>query len=215
MTFSHSRRVILPLVLMAGLVPGVALADAKSDFQARYAQLQTAWDTREPEQIKPLLTPDFTAIDIGGRKQTADEMIDRLAMIPVDPDRTEKTTVEAAVVQGDTAQITQRKEAGGSREGRDGKQHTMSFVTVSQDTWISGPKGWLLKTTEAQDMTLTRDGQVMRHMKKGDPMPEGGFRGRGPGGRRPGGFGGDRGGPPPGGPQGDMAPPPPPPGEDE
>jgi len=203
MTLYDRTRYVLPFVLACGLVPGAALADARSDFQARYVQLQAAWDTREPEQIKPLLTPDFAAIDIAGRKQTADDLIDRLSMIPVDPDRAEKTTVESADVQGQTALVTQRKEAGGTREGRDGKMHTMSFVVISNDTWAQGPSGWLLKTTEAQDMTMTRDGQV-RHMKKGDPMPAGGFRGRG---RGPGGPGRDRAGSPPGGSQSDVPPP--------
>jgi hypothetical protein len=172
------RHYLLPLLLAGLTLPGAALADAKSDFEARYAQLRTALDTREPERVKPLLTPDFTTTDIGGRKQDADAMIDRLAMIPVDPDRAEKMTIRSVEVQGSTAQVVQSLEASGTRQGRDGKEHTMSFATVSRDTWVQSQAGWLLKAAEAQEMTITRDGQVVRQMKKGDPMPEGGFRGR-------------------------------------
>lgn len=211
MTIHRSRRFMLPLLLAASLLPGAALADPKTDFDARYAELETAMDSREPEQIKPFVTPDYSVTDIGGRKQDLDAMLDRLAMIPVDPDRKEKITIDSVDVQGDTAQVLQHRERSGSREGPDGKEHTMSFVTASQDTWVQSPKGWLLKTSEAETMTVTRDGQVIRQMKKGDPMPEGGFRrgGRGRGGPGgPGGPGDDGMGPPPGGPPPGDGPPP-------
>lgn len=186
------KRVIPVLALACATMSGSAHADEISEFQGRYAQLKAAMDTREPKRIKPLLTPDFTATDISGRTQNADAMIDRLAMIPVDPDWAEKTTVVSVDVQADSARVLQRMEASGSREGRDGKQHTMSFNTLSADTWVQGPSGWLLKATETQEMTFARDGQIVRQMKKGDPMPERGARGPGGPGRegmrrRPGG----------------------------
>jgi ketosteroid isomerase-like protein len=205
----RTRAWTLALALAAIAAPQGALADDRADFQARYAQLKAAMETRAPEQIKPLLTPDFAASDISGRAQDADAMIDRLAMIPVDPDHKQTTTVDSVTIAGDTAQVVQHLSAGGMRQGRDGQTHTMAFDTVSHDTWLRGPSGWLLKATETEEMTITRDGQVMRHMKQGDPMPEGGWRGRGGRGRD-----GERGrgrgmSPPPGGssPDGDAPPP--------
>lgn len=200
----HLRAAMLPLVLACGGLAAPALADPKSDFQARYDALEKAMDTREPEQIQPLVTPDYSVTDIGGRKQDLEGMLDRLSMIPVDPDRRELVTIDSVEVHGDSADVLQHRERSGTREGPDGKEHTMSFVTASHDTWVQGPKGWLLKASEAETMTISRDGQVMRQMKKGDPMPPRGMR---RGGRGPGGAGGDGMGPPPGGPP--MGAPPP------
>lgn len=190
-----SRRLALSLALAGALVPGLALADAKSDFGARYAQLETAMDTREPDEIEPFVTSDYSVTDIGGRKQDLEAMLDRLAMIPVDPGRKEQVTIDSVDVQGDTAQVLQHRERSGSREGPDGATHTMRFVTASQDTWVQSPSGWRLKTSVAQTMTVSRDGQVVRQMKQGDPMPERGPRGR----RGPGGPGREGVGPPPAG----------------
>ncbi len=183
-----SRQVLAPLALAAGLAPGLALADAKADFVARYAQLDAAVESREPETVQPFVTPDFSVTDIRGRTQPLEAMLDRLAMIPVDPDRKESVTIDSVEVQGETAQVLQHRERGGSREGPDGQTHTMSFATASQDTWVQSPSGWRLKASVAQTMTVTRDGQVVRQVKQGDPMPErGAGRRRGPGrdGMRP------------------------------
>ncbi|MBB4859891.1 hypothetical protein HNO88_003224 [Novosphingobium chloroacetimidivorans] len=190
----HLRTALLPLALAAGALAGPAWADSKSDFQARYDQLEKAMETREPEQVQPLVTPDYSVTDIGGRKQDLEGMLDRLSMIPVDPERREKVTIDSVELHGDTAEVLKHRERSGTREGPDGKEHTMSFVVASRDAWVQSPKGWLLKSSEAQTMTITRDGQVVRQMKQGDPMP---LRGMRRGGRGPGGDGMT---PPPGGP---------------
>jgi len=186
---------------VASAVPTAALADDKATFQARYAQLEEAIETRELDKVRPFITPDYTTTDIAGRKQTAEEMLDRLAMVPVDPARRDVLTIDTVDVQGDTAQVANRRTRSGTREGRDGKPHTMSFVTASKDTWVRSSGSWLLKDSEAQNVTITRDGQVMRQINKGDPMPERGGRGfgrRGPGERGAGDGPARPEGPPPG-----------------
>lgn len=207
MTRMRLRTALLPLIIGCAALPHAALADPKSDFEARYAQLETAMDTREPEQIQPLVTPDYSVTGFDGRKQDLASVLDRLAMVPVDPDRREVVTVDSVDVHGDIAEVLQHRERSGTREGPDGKEHTMSMVLASHDTWVQSPKGWLLKSSEAETMTINRDGQVVRQMKKGDPMPERGFGrgGRGPG--RRGGPGVDGMGPPPGSPPPEGPPP--------
>lgn len=188
MSLQYRKTFLLPLAVACAAMPGLAWADTKADLEARYAQLKTALDTREPQQIKPYLTPDFTETSLDGKKQTADEMIDRLAMIPVDPARKATLTIESVTEAADGAQVMAREATSGSREGRDGQTHTFALARLSRDTWVKGDKGWLLKSTEAEEVTMSRDGQVMRTLKKGDKMPERGQRG--PGG--PGGPGADR-----------------------
>ena len=199
MSHQYRKALFLPLAMACAALPGLAWADTKAGIEARYALLKTALDTREPDQIKPYLTPDFAEIGLDGKKQSADEMIDRLAMIPVDPSRKATLTIESVTEEGDTAQVMSREATSGSREGRDGQTHTFALSRLSNDTWVKSDKGWLLKSTEAEVMTMSRDGQVMRTLKKGDKMPERGRRA--PGG--PGGPGGDR---PYGPPSGDGPP---------
>ncbi len=185
----YPARLLLSAALGCALLPGLAHADTKSDLEARYAAYKTAMDTREPDDIKPFLTPDFKRTDLGGNSMSADQMIDRLANIPVDPSRKSTTTIVSLTVNGQTAEVEQRQDASGSRQDRDGQSHVFAMSELSHDTWVQGDKGWLLKSTETEQMTISRDGQVVRTMKKGDPMPPRGFGG----GRG----GGDRMGPPP------------------
>lgn len=188
----YSARLLVSAALGCALLPGLAHADTKSDLEARYAALKAAMDTREPDDIKPFLTTDFKRTDLGGNTMNADDMIDRLANIPVDPSRKSTNTILSVNVNGQTAEVEQRQDASDNREGRDGQTHQFGMSELSHDTWVQTDKGWLLKSTETEQMTISRDGQVMRTIKKGDPMPA-----RGPGG--PGG----RMGPPPGPPPSD------------
>ncbi|MDE8652663.1 nuclear transport factor 2 family protein [Novosphingobium album (ex Liu et al. 2023)] len=204
MTHNSSRKILLALAMAGAALPSLAWADTKADLEARYTELKAALDTREPDKIKPLLTPDFTDIALDGQKQTADDMIDRLSMIPVDPERKATVSIESVQEDGGTAQVMVREATSGSREGRDGQVHAFAMSRLSHDTWVRGDKGWQLKSIEAEEMSMSRDGQVMRTLKKGDPMPMGrGMGGRGRGGNGPGGGPGDGPmGPPPGGPEG-------------
>ncbi|TCM19489.1 uncharacterized protein DUF4440 [Novosphingobium sp. PhB165] len=179
----HSARLMLSAALACALLPGLAHADTKSDLEARYAALKTAMDTREPDDIKPFLTPDFKRTDLGGNSMNADDMIERLANIPVDPSRKSTNTITSVTVNGQTAEVEQRQDASDNRQGRDGETHQIAMSELSHDTWVQTDKGWLLKSTETEQMTISRDGQVVRTMKKGDPMPPRGGRG-GPGGGR-------------------------------
>lgn len=185
MTRRYPARLLLCAALGSALLPGLAHADTKSDLEARYAALKSAMDTREPDDIKPFLTPDFKRTDLGGNSMSADQMIDRLANIPVDPNRKSTNTIISVTLEGQTAQVEQRQDASDSREGRDGETHQFAMSELSHDTWVQTGTGWLLKSTEAEQMTISRDGQVVRTMKKGDPMPPrgAGGPGGGPGGR--------------------------------
>ncbi len=183
MTRKPSTRLLLSLALGWAFVPGLAQADTRSDIEARYEQLRAAMDSREADRIKPLLAGDFVRTDLGENKMSADELIAGLAKIPVDPDRTSKTTIQSVTVNGKTVEVVQQQVAIDKRQGRDGETHTFGTTSLSRDTWVQSDKGWLLKATDAQSTTITRDGVALRTIKKGDPVPQG-RRGRmGPGAR--------------------------------
>ncbi|KPH59612.1 nuclear transport factor 2 family protein [Novosphingobium sp. ST904] len=173
MTRLSNSRILLAAALGCALVPGIALADTKGDIEARYEQLRVAMDSREPAQIKPLLAADFVRTDLGGNKMSAEQMIEGLTMVPVDPDRKSATTVQSVTLKGDVAEVDQQQVASDTREGRDGQTHTFGMTSISHDTWVKSEKGWLLRTTETQSMTISRDGTVMRTINKGEAMAQG------------------------------------------
>jgi hypothetical protein len=174
------------------LVSAPLLADARSDIEARAAGLKVAMDERDDKAIKKFLTKDFQSVDISGEPSDADDMITRLAMIPVDPAMKSDSTIVSVTVEGPSAKVVQTRGMKMRREGRDGVMHQGEFITSSNDTWVQQGTTWLLKSTEVQEVTMKRDGVVMRSFKKGDPIPP---RRRGEGR---------------GGPGGEGAPPPPP-----
>lgn len=170
---------------LAGIVvPGIALADTKSDLQAQYAALNAAMESRQADQIRPLLAPDFKRTDLGGNVMNADQLLEGLARIPADPKRKTSNAILSLTENGPNAIVEQRQNARDIREGRDGAIHEFIMSELRHDTWEKTEQGWLLKTTEAQEMTISRDGTVMRTMKKGDPMPTRGRPG-GPADQRP------------------------------
>ncbi len=175
------------------LVSAPLLADAQSDIEARAAGLKVAMDERDDKAIKKFLTKDFQSVDISGETSDADDMITRLAMIPVDPAMKSDSKIVSVTVEGPSAKVVQTRGMKMQREGRDGVMHQGEFITSSNDTWVQQGTTWLLKSTEVQEVTMKRDGVVMRSFKKGDPIPP----------RRPRGEGR-------GGPGGEGAPPPPP-----
>jgi hypothetical protein len=157
------------------------LADAKADIEARAAGLKVAMDERDDKAIKKFLTKDFQSTDISGETSDADDMITRLAMIPVDPAMKSDSTIVSVTVDGPSAKVVQTRGMKMQRQGRDGVMHQGEFITSSSDTWVQQGATWLLKSTEVQEVTMKRDGVVMRSFKKGDPIPPRRPRGEGRG----------------------------------
>ncbi len=176
-------------LLTAGMlmVSAPLLADAQGDIEARAAGLKVAMDERDDKAIKKFLTKDFQSVDISGETSDADDMITRLAMIPVDPAMKSDSKIVSVTVEGPSAKVVQTRGMKMQRAGRDGVMHQGEFVTSSNDTWVQQGTTWLLKSTEVQEVTMKRDGVVMRNFKKGDPIPPRRPRSEGRGG--PGGEG--------------------------
>ena len=165
----RAKTCLMAMSLMASLtLPQAAQADAKSDFEARYAMLNAAEASRDAKAIKALLAPKFQSIDVRGEASNADEMIDDLGRFPPDAKRSTQTTIQSVTVKGDTALVEQTRDIKLSHPGMDGAAHAMEIITQSDDNWVQSSGGWLLAKTTATEITLIRDGAVMRHMAKGD-----------------------------------------------
>ena len=165
----RAKTCIMAISLIASLtLSQAAQADARADFETRYAQLNAAEASRDAKAIKALLAPKFQSIDVRGEASNADEMIDDLGRFPPDAKRTTQTTIQSVTMKGDSAVVEQTRDIKMSHPGMDGATHAIEFVTVSEDSWVLSPSGWLLASITAKEMTLLRDGAVMRHMVKGD-----------------------------------------------
>ena len=166
------RKPSLLLALAASiLMQTPASADDMADFAARYVTLKAAMDDGEDKPIKALLTKDYKATDMQGEVRDADEMITQLATMPVMSNMKNEIKVLAVAVTGAAATVTQQRSMTMQRQGPDGVMHTGEFITQSNDMWVNLGGKWLLQTTEAQEMTMKRDGVEVRRFKKGDPMP--------------------------------------------
>ncbi|MEO7383936.1 MAG: DUF4440 domain-containing protein [Novosphingobium sp.] len=167
------------LFAAAALLLGSAplFADAQTDLTARYAALRAAMDEREDKPIKAQLTKDFHSTDLQGEVRDADDMIAALAMIPVGPEIKSETKLLSVAVDGTSAKVMQNTSMAMRRQGRDGAMHAGEFSTLAEDVWVQQGGKWLLKSSEAQEITIKRDGVEVRHFKKGDVIPPRGERG--------------------------------------
>ena len=164
----RARFPLLTAMAVGFATPQIATADTKADIEARYAQLKEAMAARDAPAIKALLAPKFQSTDVRGDTSDADEMIEDLGRFPANPDRKSETTVKSLTVKGESALVEKQLDIKMSRQGPDGAAHSMEIITLSDDSWVQSPGGWLLASTAAQDLTMIRDGVVMRHMAKGD-----------------------------------------------
>ncbi len=169
-----SVRIFAAAALLLGSAP--LFADAQADLTARYATLKAAMDEREDKPIKAMLTKDFHSTDLQGEVRDADDMIARLAMVPVGPEMKSETKLLSVAVEGTSAKVMQNTSMSIQRQGRDGVMHAGEFITVAEDIWVQQGGQWLLKSSEAQEITIKRDGVEMRHFKKGDVIPPRGER---------------------------------------
>lgn len=121
-------------------------------------------DTRDSNTIKAMLTANFESIDIQGGNSNADSMIAELAKVPVDPSRKRQTTIDGVSIQDAEAKVAQHYDTSFERLGPDGIHHAIQMRARSNDIWVRSGTKWLLKKTETREMSITRDGQEIRHV---------------------------------------------------
>ena len=121
-------------LLLLGCAP--LFADTQADLTARYVVLKAAMDEREDKPIKVLLTKDFHSTNLQGEESDADDMIARLAMVPVGPEMKSETKLLSVAIDGPSAKVMQNTSVSMQRQGRDGVMHAGEFITVAEDVWV-------------------------------------------------------------------------------
>jgi hypothetical protein len=159
-------RLLLPLALLA--VPTIAKADPREELTARYAELKAAMEAHNADAAKALLAPRFKSVDIRGNELEAEDLIDDMARIPADPARKSETVLGDIKLDGDKATVAHKLDAKSTRKGEDGAEHAIEFVSTSTDVWVRTPKGWLMQSSTAEEVSILRDGTEVRHFKRGE-----------------------------------------------
>ncbi len=153
-------------VAVLSTLPAWADADLKQTFEKKYRKMEMAMESHDVQAINQLLTPDFTSVDIHGKKIDSAEMIKATNKLPVDSNRQSTTIVEQVDVKDDTALVVQSYNMKTIQVLSDGKVGSVDFKAVSHDTWVKMGDNWLLKETTTNSMDYFIDGKNIMHQVK-------------------------------------------------
>ncbi len=144
-------------------VAAFCFADTKSDIQARYTKLEAAMRAKSPTKVMELCSADFKWLDSKGtsmdRKQLEQQIKMQLSAVQKIDTMTNK--IEKLTVKGNTviARTNGVFEATLKLTPDAKKTSRLKSVSLTDDTWIKTPKGWLLKQVKSIKETVTLDGK--------------------------------------------------------
>ena len=113
-----SRLPMLSLLLPAAFAiaaPAAAQEDPAALFQARYADLRSAMQAKDPVQIAGVIAPEYTMTDIQGEEHDAAAMTERMGRMPQGAGRSVETKVLSATITGESAVVEQELSGGANR----------------------------------------------------------------------------------------------------
>lgn len=156
----------LCLVAWVGIdVPAFGQADLKGILEGKYAELKQAMDAHDGPAVAAMLAPGFISVDIGGKTETAAQMVAEVKALQSDLNRSTHTTLLSVSGTGERAVVEQRYEMRTLKGGPDGAAHRIDLVTLSNDTWVKRDGAWVLARTATNSMTLRRDGRMVLNKK--------------------------------------------------
>ena len=150
-------------IVAAQAVAAAPADDQRASFEARYLSLRTAMDSRDPQAIAALLTPDFTSVDVDGASSDLPAMLAELKLLPrPTAGVVRKTTVLAVRPTGDGADVDQQYERTDPSGGT-----IPRLVTRSTDHWVGSGDHWRLQRTATTDVAIYRDGVLLARKTAG------------------------------------------------
>ena len=166
MAFSSMRPWLAGAAIAVSLAGTAYAQDAKTVFEARYAELSAAQQAKDLAKLQTMMTPDFTMIDIQGTEHNAAEMKDLMDKRPVGAGVVPKITIVSAQISGATAKVEQQIEIHTERAGPDGTPAKMDITVLTDDEWVQSGGAWLLKSSDQRDVSVSKDGDVVFHQGK-------------------------------------------------
>jgi ketosteroid isomerase-like protein len=162
MLFSH--RSLLYAVLIVPLAsPAYAdpIADARKAIQTAYDRMSAAVVNRDINGILAYYTTDYESIQRNGTQDGPAEsrhqiqiMFNMMKSIKV------SQAVQNVTLKGNTAQVLEKTHLEGiTSDAQTKKPHKFIGDYVSDDIWVKGPKGWLMKRSKSLYEHATLDGK--------------------------------------------------------
>ena len=168
MAFSSMRPWLAGAVVAVSMVGTAYAQDAKTTFDARYAEMHTAMQARDAAATNKLLAPEYVMVDVQGDEHPMAEVQGMMAKMPAgaNPAQSPKTTVLSATITGTTALVKQQMDLHVVRKDEAGTEMALDITILTDDTWVQRGGTWLLARSEQKDLTVKKDGEVAFHQAK-------------------------------------------------
>lgn len=148
------------VAVMAGL-PGLALADTRSELQARYNVLAAAMSSGNSKAAAGLLAPGFEYVDINGRPKAAKAFVAMVGPPVAHPKFKMVMTVVSVTGTADAATVEQKLEIADPATGKVIRDNI--WIIYSQDVWKKVKTGWVLQSMHQDKADRIADGKVVMH----------------------------------------------------
>ena len=166
MAFSSMRPWLAGAAITVCMAGAAYAQDAKTVFEARYAEMSVAMQAKDTAALGKMMAPDFVMTDIQGTDHDAAEMQAAMDKRPGGTGAVPKITIVSAQISGTTAKVEQQTEIHMDRPGPDGTPMKLDITVLTEDNWVQSGGAWLLQSSNQKDVSVARDGEVVFHQAK-------------------------------------------------
>lgn len=140
----------------------------RESLEARYAQMKSAMHTHDARALGAILAPGFISVDLDGKTESADQMIQDVNALPSDSNRSSETTLLSIRPSKTGTVVEQRYTMRTKKQGQNGIEQNVELVAVSTDTWIMLDGKWRIQRTITDQLDYYIDGKHVLHQKRPD-----------------------------------------------
>jgi ketosteroid isomerase-like protein len=140
-----------------------ATEQVRRELEQAYAANEAAFAARDLEAVMKLRHPDFHTVDHTGKLSTRQDMHERTRLLLDRIERfvTQRETIRALELHGDTAIVTVFQETSRVQRLGDGALHTIDTSVTQREWWRCTTEGWRLwRVDEVEEGTLLIDGKT-------------------------------------------------------
>ncbi len=167
MAFASMRPWLGGALIAISMAASASAQDAKTVFEARYAEMNAATLAKDTAALTKLMAPDFVMTDIQGTAHNAAEMREAMGKMPgAGPGVAPKVTILSAAISGATAKVEQQMDLHMERAGPDGTPMKLDITVLSDDAWVQSGGVWVLQSNTQKDVSVARNGDVVFHQAK-------------------------------------------------
>ena len=163
-------RIPVAMTILVLAVTGVNAHESslRESLDARYAQMKSAMHTHDARALRAILAPDFVSVELNGKTESANQMIQEVNALPSDASKSSQTTLLSVRSTKSRAVVEQRYTMRTKKEGQNGIEHSVKLITVSTDTWILLRGKWRIWRTVTEQLDYYLDGKHVLHQKRPD-----------------------------------------------